>query len=77
MKGPIKYMYIVYMYFSRFRCSHGSLLEGDGTDWGEWGDWSSKCQGSGICGIRTRVEEHGGIWIDDTSLNDVDMYCCE
>ncbi|KAF4099009.1 vitelline membrane outer layer protein 1-like [Onychostoma macrolepis] len=59
-----------------FKCSHGSFLEGDGTDWGYWGDWSSTCQGSGICGIMTRVQEHEGIWIDDTALNDVRMYCC-
>ncbi|XP_067232584.1 vitelline membrane outer layer protein 1-like [Chanodichthys erythropterus] len=65
----------------RFKCSQGEgtdlLLQGDGTDRGEWGDWSPLCQGKGICGIRTRVEEPQGYLRDDTALNDVRMYCCD
>ncbi|XP_051734802.1 vitelline membrane outer layer protein 1-like [Ctenopharyngodon idella] len=61
----------------RFNCSQGSLLQGDGTDWGEWGDWSALCQGRGMCGIRTRIEEPQGFFGDDTALNDVRMFCCE
>ncbi|XP_050948877.1 vitelline membrane outer layer protein 1-like [Labeo rohita] len=60
----------------RFKCSHGSLLLGDGTHWGDWGDWSHTCEGKGICGIKTRVEGPQGIG-DDTALNDVRMYCCK
>jgi len=48
---------------------------GDG-EWGEYGEWSESCgANSAICGIRTKVEEnqHG---LDDTTLNDVIMYCC-
>ncbi|XP_048022415.1 vitelline membrane outer layer protein 1-like [Megalobrama amblycephala] len=61
----------------RFNCSQGSFLQGDGTDWGEWGDWSPFCQGKGMCGIRTRVEEPQGYFGDDTALNDARMFCCD
>ncbi|XP_073681059.1 vitelline membrane outer layer protein 1-like [Garra rufa] len=59
----------------RFNCSKKSFLEGDGTHKGEWGDWSPLCQGRGMCGIRTRIEESQGFG-DDTALNDVRMFCC-
>ncbi|XP_016105042.1 vitelline membrane outer layer protein 1-like isoform X1 [Sinocyclocheilus grahami] len=59
----------------RFTCSGGSLLQGDGTHWGDWSAWSQTCYGKGICGIKTRIEEPQGIG-DDTALNDVRMYCC-
>lgn len=59
-----------------FSCSDGNLLQGDGMAWGNWGSWSKSCQGKGICGIKTRVEEPQGIW-DDTALNDVATYCCD
>uniref|UniRef100_A0A8C2JAJ9 Vitelline membrane outer layer protein 1-like n=1 Tax=Cyprinus carpio TaxID=7962 RepID=A0A8C2JAJ9_CYPCA len=60
----------------RFRCSQGSLLEGDGTNWGEWGGWSSTCKGKAICGIWTQVEAPQGMR-DDTALNDASMLCCD
>uniref|UniRef100_A0A8C1LJP8 Vitelline membrane outer layer 1 homolog a n=1 Tax=Cyprinus carpio TaxID=7962 RepID=A0A8C1LJP8_CYPCA len=60
----------------RFECSGRSLLHGDGTSWGEWGAWSQTCQGKGICGIKTLIEEPQGNG-DDTALNDVRMYCCD
>uniref|UniRef100_A0A8C1QV72 Vitelline membrane outer layer protein 1-like n=1 Tax=Cyprinus carpio TaxID=7962 RepID=A0A8C1QV72_CYPCA len=60
----------------RFRCSGGSLLQGDGTFRGNWGEWTSTCEGRGICGIKTRIEEPQG-YSDDTALNDVRMYCCD
>uniref|UniRef100_A0A671PAD6 Vitelline membrane outer layer protein 1-like n=1 Tax=Sinocyclocheilus anshuiensis TaxID=1608454 RepID=A0A671PAD6_9TELE len=60
---------------SRFICSQGHLLLGDGTHWGDWGDWSQTCQGKGICGIKTRIEMPQGRG-DDTALNDVRMFCC-
>uniref|UniRef100_A0A9J8A3T0 Uncharacterized protein n=1 Tax=Cyprinus carpio carpio TaxID=630221 RepID=A0A9J8A3T0_CYPCA len=60
----------------RFECSGRSLLHGDGTSWGEWGGWSQTCQGKGICGIKTLIEEPQGNG-DDTALNDVRMYCCD
>ncbi|XP_050948884.1 vitelline membrane outer layer protein 1-like [Labeo rohita] len=59
-----------------FRCSDGSFLVGEGTYWGNFGDWSKKCEGKGICGIKTRIEEPQGAG-DDTALNDVIMYCCD
>uniref|UniRef100_A0A673HGQ7 Vitelline membrane outer layer protein 1-like n=1 Tax=Sinocyclocheilus rhinocerous TaxID=307959 RepID=A0A673HGQ7_9TELE len=58
-----------------FKCSRGSLLQGDGTHWGDWGDWSQTCEGEGICGIKTQIEEPQGRG-DDTALNDVLMFCC-
>ncbi|XP_043090322.1 vitelline membrane outer layer protein 1-like isoform X2 [Puntigrus tetrazona] len=60
----------------RFKCSGRSFLLGDGTHWGDWGDWSNMCEGKGICGIKTRVEEPHGTWGDDTALNDMRMFCC-
>ncbi|XP_036443563.1 vitelline membrane outer layer protein 1-like [Colossoma macropomum] len=59
----------------RFRCSGGSVWEGDGMSWGSWGSWSPACPGRGICGIETKVEAPQGP-LDDTSLNDVRFYCC-
>ncbi|XP_051961861.1 vitelline membrane outer layer protein 1-like isoform X1 [Xyrauchen texanus] len=61
----------------RFTCSDsGEVLNGSGQDWGDWGDWSYTCRGKGICGIKTRIELPQGSG-DDTSLNDVMMYCCD
>ncbi|XDV38014.1 hypothetical protein PO909_007556, partial [Leuciscus waleckii] len=60
----------------RFKCSQGSVLQGEGGPWGDWGYWSPSCKGTGICGIKTRVEEPQGMG-DDTALNDVIMYCCD
>ncbi|XP_048036180.1 vitelline membrane outer layer protein 1-like isoform X1 [Megalobrama amblycephala] len=60
----------------RFSCSDGVVLTGDGTGWGNWGNWSPVCDGRGICGIKTRVENPQGNG-DDTALNDVQMYCCD
>ncbi|XP_017347669.1 vitelline membrane outer layer protein 1 [Ictalurus punctatus] len=59
----------------RFTCTGGNVLEGSGMTWGSWGTWSSDCDGTGICGIQTKVDPPQGIW-DDTSLNDVRFYCC-
>ncbi|KAK2827575.1 hypothetical protein Q7C36_018501 [Tachysurus vachellii] len=59
----------------RFKCSTGSVLEGSGMSWGSWGSWSSLCGGTGICGIKTKVESPQGPG-DDTSLNDVIFSCC-
>uniref|UniRef100_A0A673HCX3 Vitelline membrane outer layer protein 1-like n=1 Tax=Sinocyclocheilus rhinocerous TaxID=307959 RepID=A0A673HCX3_9TELE len=59
-----------------FKCSRGSLLQGDSTHWGDWGPWSQTCEGKGICGIKTQIEEPQGRG-DDTALNDVRMFCCD
>ncbi|XP_036444607.1 vitelline membrane outer layer protein 1-like [Colossoma macropomum] len=60
----------------RFKCTDGSVVEGDGTPWGEWGSWSQNCAGKGICGIYTSVEPFGWSW-DYTALNDVQFFCCD
>ncbi|KAM9451686.1 vitelline membrane outer layer protein 1-like [Clarias gariepinus] len=59
----------------RFRCSSEEIITGNGMSWGEWGRWSASCDGTAICGIQTRVEppQDPG---DNTSLNDVQFYCC-
>ncbi|XP_016380017.1 vitelline membrane outer layer protein 1-like [Sinocyclocheilus rhinocerous] len=59
-----------------FKCSRGSLLQGDGTNWGDWAPWSQTCEGKGICGIKTQIEEPQGRG-DDTALNDVLLFCCD
>ncbi|XP_056113727.1 vitelline membrane outer layer protein 1-like [Rhinichthys klamathensis goyatoka] len=58
-----------------FKCS--GWVTGDGLVWGEYGDWSPTCEGKGICGLQTRVEESQGSEGDDTALNDVIMFCCD
>ncbi|KAL7983309.1 hypothetical protein Chor_000185 [Crotalus horridus] len=59
----------------QFTCSSGQILVGNGRSWGNFGPWSSRCRSTGICGIRTKVEGIQGIG-DDTTLNDVILYCC-
>jgi len=50
-------------------------LQGDGMHWGHW-TAEQHCQhGFAICGIRTQVEGRQGNG-DDTSLNNVQMRCC-
>ncbi|XP_072517670.1 vitelline membrane outer layer protein 1 homolog [Salminus brasiliensis] len=58
-----------------FQCSGGEELAGGGTIWGNWGGWS-RCTGTGICGIQTKVEKPQGSG-DDTALNDVRFFCCD
>ncbi|XP_017538198.1 vitelline membrane outer layer protein 1 homolog [Pygocentrus nattereri] len=61
----------------KFKCSKDDEeLVGDGTSWGDWGSWSDKCDGKGICGIETMVEQPRGLG-DDTALNDVRLFCCD
>ncbi|XP_056113732.1 vitelline membrane outer layer protein 1-like [Rhinichthys klamathensis goyatoka] len=59
-----------------FKCSDW-VIWGKGLNWGDWGDWSATCEGKGICGLQTRVEESQGSEGDDTALNDVIMFCCD
>ena len=61
----------------QFRCNntgnYNALKANNGGFYGTWGDWSDICW-SGICGIETKVETI--VQKDESSLNDVRMYCC-
>ena len=59
----------------QFKCTNGEILMGHGPNEGTWGDWSAECS-TGICGLETRIEDDGGIWKDDSGLNDVRFICC-
>ncbi|XP_043922142.1 vitelline membrane outer layer protein 1-like [Protopterus annectens] len=61
----------------KFYCNNGAIIEGAGMDFGEYGGWSNECKNSAICGIITKQELYQGVVIDDTSLNDVQFFCCE
>ena len=58
-----------------FKCDSGEILVGVVTDIGEWGDYSDTCQ-KGICGLATKVQPEGGLFTDDTTLNDAQFLCC-
>ncbi|XP_071535100.1 vitelline membrane outer layer protein 1-like [Panulirus ornatus] len=60
-----------------FTCSHypEDILTGGGETWGNWGDWASCPPDTAVCGVQTKVEPYQGV-SDDTSLNDVRVFCC-
>ena len=44
--------------------------------WGQFGTWSQSCPlNSAVCGIEAKLEPSQGDG-DDTSLNDIRLYCC-
>ena len=56
------------------RCTDGSWLMGGGRSWGEWDAFYCGAL-EVICALQTKVE--GGMGpIDDTSLNRVNVLCC-
>ncbi|XP_060129281.1 vitelline membrane outer layer protein 1-like [Zootoca vivipara] len=59
----------------RFRCGDGTVLEGEGLDFGTYGQWSERCTTGAICGIQTKVEAPAPG--DSTALNDVRFACCD
>ena len=51
-------------------------VEGKNGPWGKFGEWSGSCPlGGAVCGIQVKIESPRGPK-DDTSLNDVRLYCC-
>ncbi|XP_061485712.1 uncharacterized protein LOC133386120 [Rhineura floridana] len=59
-----------------FMCENGRRLEDyNGLQWGVFGGWR-RCSVGSICGIQTKVQPDQGDG-DDTSLNDVRLFCCE
>ncbi|ODM92211.1 Vitelline membrane outer layer protein 1 [Orchesella cincta] len=59
----------------RFFCTNGEL-EGDGINLGNWGQAKYCGRNQSICGIQTQVEAVQAK-LDDTSLNNVLMECCD
>ncbi|KAH3782856.1 vitelline membrane outer layer protein 1-like isoform X1 [Dreissena polymorpha] len=49
----------------------------EGTTWGSWALSSACPLNSGICGIQTKIESYLSHNEDDTTLNDVKMFCCD
>ena len=44
-----------------------------------WGTWTAAkyCDsGKKICAIKTRVQKALGTGVDDTALNNINLYCC-
>jgi len=58
-------------------CSHGPIMPGDGNDFGDWSNFEICPENTAVCGLRTMVEEPQGIFTDDTSLNQIILYCCD
>merc|ERR1711936_821966 len=58
-------------------CSHGSVLAGNGENFGTWSNFEMCPEGQAVCGIRTLVEDPQGVLTDDTALNQIILYCCE
>ncbi|XP_067322649.1 vitelline membrane outer layer protein 1-like [Anolis sagrei] len=62
----------------QFKCQSGEQLKGLSKEWGKFGPWSEACEPGAICGIQTKVEPYkGGLFHDNTGLNDVKFYCCD
>ncbi len=58
-----------------FQCDSGEVLNSFGIEVGEWGPYSGQCS-RGICGLATKVKDIGGLFVDETTLNDVQFLCC-
>ncbi|NXE30939.1 VMO1 protein, partial [Ardeotis kori] len=60
---------------ARFACSDGHILLGPRSTWGQGGGWSPLCPRA-VCGIQTREEPARGLKRDNTTLNDLCLFCC-
>lgn len=60
-----------------FSCAAGDKLDGNGMYWGYYSDWETCPSGSAVCGLKTRVQAYEGALVDDTSLNEIKVYCCD
>ena len=60
----------------KIKCSDGYITEAsNGGPYGNWASQISQCPSGSVCGFRAKVEgDQGGG--DDTSLNEIELYCC-
>ncbi|XP_066485039.1 vitelline membrane outer layer protein 1 homolog [Tiliqua scincoides] len=57
------------------RKNHSSISVGNGGTWGQW-TWVDMCPNRTYAiGFSIKVEEYGGQFSDDTSLNGIRLYC--
>lgn len=56
------------------KCSYGQRIKSSEGKWGEWSEYKFCLNNYYVCGIMTQVEDENR---DDTTLNNVILYCCE
>ena len=49
---------------------------GDGSPWGDWMSVEYCPRDSFVCGVNARVEDPQGTLVDDTSVNELEFFCC-
>ena len=50
---------------------------GDGSPWGDWMSGKHCPTDSFVCGVNARVVDPLGTYFDDTSVNELEFYCCD
>ncbi|XP_021946835.1 vitelline membrane outer layer protein 1 homolog [Folsomia candida] len=57
--------------------SPNGFIELEGERWGEWTNPRICDSHEYICGLQTQVQDGQGITVDDTSLNNIRVQCCD
>ena len=65
----------VQIYCKDFDGTETNTYVADGSQWGNWLDDKSCPANSYVCGVNARVEDPQGKG-DDTSVNELEFYCC-